>query len=75
MELPPARTPGHELRLFLDGSVAELICDHQHAITSRIYRKPEGPLRISPESSFVQIDALSMWQVRPISRDRLTSPA
>jgi beta-fructofuranosidase len=75
VELPPARTPGHELRLFLDGSVAELICDNQQAITSRIYRKPEGPLRISPESSFVQIQALNMWQVRPISSDRLTSPA
>jgi beta-fructofuranosidase len=75
IEMPSSRNPQHELRLFLDGSVAELICDNQHAITSRIYRKPDGPLRISPESSFAQIAWLNMWPLRPISSDRLTSPA
>jgi beta-fructofuranosidase len=73
IELPPTQNPDHKLRLFLDGSVAELIYNNQHVITSRIYRKPDGPLRISPESSFPQIYELDMWQLRAISSDRLTT--
>src|SRR5205814_4353891 len=35
-----------EFHLFLDASVAELICNAKHAVTTRYYRKPDGPLRI-----------------------------
>jgi beta-fructofuranosidase len=73
IELPPTQDPGHKLRLFLDGSVAELICDNRHAITSRVYRKPDGPLRISPESTFPRIYELHVWQLRAISNNRLTA--
>ena len=54
IDLPPTQRFAREFRLFLDASVAELICDNQHAITTRIYRKPDGPLRISPESSLLR---------------------
>ncbi len=40
---PPKETPAPRLSLFLDASVAELICDSRHAITTRIYRKPNAP--------------------------------
>ncbi len=73
IELPPTQNPDHKLRMFLDGSVAELICNNQHAITSRAYRKPRGPLRISPESTFPRIYELSVWQLRAISNNRLTT--
>ncbi len=73
IDLPPTQRPDREFRLFLDASVAELICDNQHAITTRIYRKPDGPLRISPESSLTHFDELSVWQLRAISSDRLTT--
>jgi len=60
--------------LFLDGSVAELICDGQHAFTTRVYRKPEGPLRISLGLADARsLDHLSGSQMRPISKDRLTT--
>jgi len=60
--------------LFLDGSVAELICDGQHAFTTRVYRAPEGPLRISlGVADSHALDHLSGSQMRPISRDRLTT--
>ena len=73
ISLPPTQRFGRKFRLFLDASVAELICDNQHAITTRIYRKPDGPLRISPESSLPPIYELNVWQLRAISSDRLTT--
>jgi len=69
--------PSHrerEFHLFLDASVAELICDRRHVVTSRIYRKPNGPLRIAvADSDLAQVTALDAWQLRPISKDRLTT--
>jgi hypothetical protein len=53
--------------------VAELLCNDRHAVTSRVYRKPDGPLRISPESSFSQIQEMKAWQLRAISNNRLTT--
>jgi beta-fructofuranosidase len=74
IDMPPTQKPVREFHLILDASVAELICDNQHAITTRIYRKPDGPLRVSPESSLAHYFYwLSMWQLGAISRDRLTS--
>jgi beta-fructofuranosidase len=62
----------HDFRLFLDASVAELIVDRRHAITSRIYRKPDGPLhvKIGNHSPLVTFQG---WHLRPISLDRLTT--
>jgi beta-fructofuranosidase len=74
IDLPPSEKPEREFHLLLDASVAELICDGQHAVTTRIYRKPDGPLRISPESTLAHFNVLNLWQLRPISSDRLTSP-
>jgi beta-fructofuranosidase len=73
IELPPTQNPDHKLRMFLDGSVAELICNNRHAITSRVYRKPDGPLRISPESTLPRIYELNVWQLRAVSNNRLTT--
>jgi beta-fructofuranosidase len=68
IELPgPANAP-REFHLFVDGSVAELICDSRHAITSRIYRVPDGPLHIkvgAPELS--RMSMLEAWQLKAIS--------
>ena len=58
--------------LFLDASVAELIVNHRHAITTRIYRQPEGPLRINV-SAPTKFTAFQAHQLRPISPDRLTT--
>ena len=60
-----------QFQLFLDASVAELICNMKHALTTRIYRKPNGPLRLS-EADAPDPDYLVAWQLRPISKDRLT---
>jgi len=45
---------------------------NRHAFTSRIYRKPEGPLRISV-SGLTKFASLEAWQLQSISPDRLTT--
>ena len=73
IDLPESAGLEREFRLFLDGSVAELICDHLHAVTTRIYRLPDGPLRLALTNGDLQsIASLEAWQLRPISVDRLT---
>ncbi|MGC1906064.1 MAG: glycoside hydrolase family 32 protein [Candidatus Acidiferrum sp.] len=75
IKIPPTTRPLREFSLFLDASVAELICDREHAVTIRIYRKPNGSLKISSATSVANLFQLSAWQLRPISTDRLTTPA
>ena len=73
ISMPISSERQHECQIFVDGSVVELICDKRHAITTRIYRKPDGPLRIASESSLGDLGDLSAWQLHAISKDRLTT--
>ena len=72
VEIPSPTNYEHDFHLLLDASVAELIVDSRHAITTRIYRRPNGPLQIKV-SDLAQLKSLEAWQLRPISKDRLTS--
>ena len=63
-----------EFHLFLDASVAELICDRRHVLTTRIYRKPDGPLQVRvSDTDLPALTSFQAWQLRPISPDRLTT--
>jgi beta-fructofuranosidase len=74
VDVPTSSKSAREFHLFLDASVAELICDRKHAVTTRIYRQPDGPLHIAlSDSDLTQITSLQAWQLRAISKDRLTS--
>jgi hypothetical protein len=74
VDVPTSSKSAREFHLFLDASVAELICDRKHAITTRIYRQPDGPLHIAlSDSDLTRITSLQAWQLRAISKDRLTS--
>lgn len=73
IEIPPTKHPLRDFSLFLDASVAELVCDSRHAITTRIYRQPAGPLKISSDPSEKNLFQLSAWQLTPISPNRLTT--
>ncbi len=72
---PLPGAPGSEihLHLLLDGSVLEVFANATTSLTVRVYQIPSGPLRLSlegdPSAAFVDI-----WQLAPISRNRLTSP-
>jgi beta-fructofuranosidase len=60
------------LRLILDGSSLEVIANHKAAITARIYTVPNAPLTIEV-SDLDALPTMDVWQVKPISSNRLTS--
>lgn len=71
-EVPATPADGPDFHLFLDGSVTELIIDRRHAITSRMYRQPNGALRVKLGADS-KVASLNAWAMRPISPDRLTT--
>jgi len=74
IEIPVRASSESEFHLILDASVAELFCNHLHVLTTRIYRKPEGLLRLQmSDTDAAALRFLQAWQLRPISRDRLTT--
>jgi len=54
----------------LDGSVLEAFVNGI-AMTARIYRNSSGSLRLKLDGD-VQLTSLDVWQMKPISKDRLT---
>lgn len=74
--IPLQSTPDDELeiRFFIDGSVVECFINRQAAYTKRFYLSgtvaPPLGMRIDGAS---QIVSLSLWQIAPISHNRLTS--
>jgi beta-fructofuranosidase len=63
-----------EFHLILDASVAELFANHLHALTTRVYRRPDGPLHLEfAGGDTAALLALRAWQLQPISTDRLTT--
>jgi beta-fructofuranosidase len=73
IEISLTNRPLRDFSLFLDASVAELICDNRHAITTRIYRQPSGPLKLTSAPSEKNLYQLSAWQLHSISPNRLTT--
>jgi len=64
-----------ELHFFLDGSVIELFLNNQVTLTKRFYYPgPTAPeLSLSITGNPEDITRLSLWQLTPISKDRLTT--
>ena len=64
-----------ELHFYIDGSVIELFVNNQAACTKRFYypgpTAPEIAVNITGRQS--DISRLSLWQLAPISKDRLTT--
>ena len=64
-----------ELRIYIDGSVIELFVNNQTTYTKRFYypgqSAPEIAVNITGNPS--DIARLSLWQLTPISKDRLTT--
>src|ERR1700722_4361080 len=58
----------YDCRLYIDGSVVELICNNRCAITTRVYKKPSGPLKIVADYDFLDI-----YPIHSISPNRLTT--
>jgi beta-fructofuranosidase len=70
---PLSGAPGSiRLRTFLDASVLEVFANGATVMTVRGYRAPSGPLRLSFEGE-AEVNSVDVWQIQPISKDRLTS--
>jgi beta-fructofuranosidase len=75
--IPVALAEGEELELhfYIDGSVIELVINRQAANTKRFYysgsKAPE--IGVSIPGSLQPLTHLSLWQLSPISADRLTT--
>jgi len=64
-----------ELRFFIDGSVIETFANSAGALTSRFYLagSTAAPIGVKIAAGWKSLSALSVWQISPISRDRLTT--
>jgi beta-fructofuranosidase len=64
-----------ELRFFVDGSAIELFVNGQITCTKRFYYPgPVAPeIAVSVTGKAGDVSRLSLWQLAPISKDRLTS--
>ena len=64
-----------QLHFYIDGSVIELFVNNQVTCTKRFYypglTAPE--IAVSITGNQKDISRLSMWQLTPISKDRLTT--
>ncbi len=61
------------LHIFLDGSILEMSVNEKTFLTARVYQVPSAPLRLRLEGKG-EIAALDLWQMNPISANRLTTP-
>jgi len=63
-----------EVHIYVDGSVAEVIVRNSSAYTKRFYYAGSVAPRIQLQvEGTATIESLSMWQIDPISSDRLTT--
>jgi len=66
----PARSPVR-LHMFLDGSLLEIFSDGATTLTARIYQNPSPLLHLALNGN-AELTSLDLWQMTPISKDRLT---
>ena len=64
----------HKLRILLDASVAECIVDDLVVVTERCYTAPTNRVLVNIEERDLDaITVLHVWEIKPISKDRLSS--
>lgn len=75
VSVPRSENEGLRIHLYIDGSVIELFLNERVAYTKRFYyagaRAPGVCLKW--EGKTTDIEKLTVWQLQPISTDRLTS--
>lgn len=64
-----------DLQIYIDSSVVETLVNNREAHTSRFYFPGDKPrnLRLDWKGGIEAIEQLSVWQIVPISSDRLTT--
>lgn len=73
--LPSGNTGELELHAYIDGSVIEIFVNRQAAYTKRFYYSGRSApqLGIKIDGKTTDLSSLMMWQLSPISLDRLTT--
>jgi beta-fructofuranosidase len=72
--LPAADVTEHIIHVYWDASVVESIANDLVALTTRVYQAPKGKLRaVVSAGKLDALNSLTIWPLRPISPDRLTS--
>jgi sucrose-6-phosphate hydrolase SacC (GH32 family) len=62
------------ISLYLDASVVEIFVNERCALTTRVYQIPAKPLSlVITEADLPAITSFELWQMTPISPDRLTT--
>jgi beta-fructofuranosidase len=73
-EIVQAREPEVEVHLFIDASVVEVFVNNKVCLTVRNYQANHNPLHLDvTDSDISKISALQVWQMKPISPNRLTT--
>jgi beta-fructofuranosidase len=64
-----------KLKVFLDASVIEIFANDRACLTSRIYPSRSDSLGIGvfARGHNARLKALSIWEMRPVSANRLTT--
>jgi beta-fructofuranosidase len=74
LAIPATANGEHKFHLYLDASVVECLVDHSAALTTRVYSWPRGSVSFRISDQDLQwFSVLKIWEVKPISKDRLTS--
>jgi beta-fructofuranosidase len=75
LPLSPASDHVSIVRIWLDGSVVETFLDNRQAMTTRCYEPADqaGEVQVTWSGSPGQLKDYSVFQLRPISSDRLTT--
>lgn len=75
VDLGAVSTAEVELHFYIDGSVIECLANRHGAFTQRFY--PEGSsapqITVQVKAGLENLTALTVWQMKPISTDRLTT--
>ncbi len=73
LQLASGRDGTSTLHLWMDGSIIELFVDGREAMTSRCFAPSAGNILISWTGAVDALKSLKVYNVTPISSDRLTS--
>jgi beta-fructofuranosidase len=75
LSLPPSKNGELEIHMYIDGSVIEVFINQQIACTRRFYYSGTSapPARLRIEGNTASLAGLSIWQLSPISANRLTA--
>jgi beta-fructofuranosidase len=72
LPLSPDRDGLASVRLFIDGSIIETFVNSKEAMTTRCYTASAAEIQVAWTGPVDALSTLEVWNITPISKDRLT---